>query len=247
MNQSIPRIFIGYDSNESVALYTLMHSIVSRASRPVQIIPLVLQQLPLTRQRAEFQATEFSFSRFLVPWLCQFEGKAAFLDSDIICMTDICELWDMKHDRTVSVVKHNYRPNMENKFLNQPQSNYPKKNWSSVMVFNNQQCRGLTPERVNTASGAYLHQFQWVEYGDVDAYSMIGELGPEWNHLVGEENQCDIKDAKLIHYTRGTPCFAKYRTGDAAILWRKERDKMTYHNPIGEFSYEKAAEVCGNK
>lgn len=237
------RVFIGYDSNETVALYTLMHSIIARASRPVSIIPLVLNQLPMNRPRAEFQSTEFSFSRFLVPWMCGYEGKAIFMDSDMICMADICELWDIPTDRTVSVVKHNYRPNMENKFLNQPQSNYPKKNWSSVMVFNNAHCKALTPERVNTASGAYLHQFQWVEYGDVEAYSMIGELPPEWNHLVGEENQGPIEDAKLIHYTRGTPCFAKYSYGTEAVLWKREMAKMTYHNPVGEFSHEKAAEV----
>ena len=167
------------------------------------------------------------------------------MDSDIICMADICELWDMPLDRTVSVVKHNYRPNMANKFLDQPQSNYQKKNWSSVMVFNNPLCKALTPTVVNSASGAYLHQFQWVEYGDVDDYSMIGELPPEWNHLVGEENQCAINDAKLIHYTRGTPCFAKYAQGDVAGIWRAELAKMTYHNPYGEYSHEKAPEIFG--
>jgi lipopolysaccharide biosynthesis glycosyltransferase len=243
--KDIVRVFLGYDSNESVALYTLMHSIVSRASRPVAITPIVLKQVPLSRPKAEFQSTEFSFSRFLVPWMCGFEGKAIFMDSDIICMADICELWDLPLDRTVSVVKHDYRPNMENKFLNQPQSTYPKKNWSSVMVFNNPLCKALTPTMVNTASGAYLHQFQWVEYGDVEAYSMIGELPREWNHLVGEENQGRIEDAKLIHYTRGTPCFAKYRQCEGSILWHGELAKMTYHNPVGEFSHEKAPEICG--
>lgn len=232
---NIPRIFIGYDKNETVAYHVLSHSIISKASRPVSITPLILNQLPLTRQRDAFQSTEFSFSRFLVPWLCNYEGKAIFMDCDVIATGDICELWDMPMDRTVAVVKHNYQPNMENKFLNQPQSNYPKKNWSSVMVFNNEQCKQLTPERVNTASGAYLHQFQWVEYGDVAEYSMIGELPKVWNVLIGEENQAPLKDAKLIHYTQGTPCFAAYSQCKGANLWRLERDKMTYHNPVGEF------------
>ena len=240
-----PRIFIGYDSNEPVALHVLAHSIITRASRPVSITPIVLSQTPLTRPRDQFQSTEFSFSRFLVPWMCDYKGKAVFMDSDMLCLTDICELWDMPMDRTVAVVKHDYRPNMENKFLNQPQSSYPKKNWSSLMVFNCEQCAALTPERVNTATGAYLHQFQWVEYGDVEAYSMIGELPGAWNYLVGEENQGDINYAKILHYTRGTPCFAKYSHGLEAILWRKERDKMTYHNPIGEYVHEKAPDICG--
>ena len=231
----IVRVMIGYDPNETVALYTLMHSIISRASRPVAITPIVLSQTPLTRPKAEFQSTEFSFSRFLVPWMCGYEGKAIFLDSDIICLADIAELWDMPMDRTVACVKHNYQPNMENKFLNQPQSNYPKKNWSSVMVFNNEQCKQLTPDRVNHATGAYLHQFQWVEYGDVSEYSMIGSLPKVWNVLIGEENQAPLKDAKLIHYTQGTPCFAAYSQCTGANLWRQERDKMTYHNPVGEY------------
>lgn len=241
----IPRIFIGFDSNEVIAYHVLAHSILSRASRPVAITPIVLSQTSLKRPKAEFQATEFSFSRFLVPWMCRYEGKAIFMDCDMIVMGDICELWDLPLDRTVSVVKHNYRPNMENKFLNQPQSNYPKKNWSSVMVFNNPQCRALTPECVDTASGAYLHQFQWVEYGDVDQYSMIGELPPEWNYLVGEENQGDINKAKILHYTRGTPCFAKYSHGPESVLWQNEKYKMAHHNPYGEYSHEKAPEICG--
>ena len=229
------RVFIGYDSNETVAFHTLAHSIMSRASVPVSITPLILSQLPLTRPRAEFQSTEFSFSRFLVPWLCDYEGRAIFLDCDIICMADIAELWDMPMDKTVAVVKHDYTPNMENKFLNQPQSNYPKKNWSSVMLFNNPMCKQLTPERVNHASGAYLHQFQWVEYGDVPGFSMIGEIPKEWNCLVGEQGQCDINNAKMLHYTRGTPCFAAYSQGPEAGIWHKERDKMMYHNPVGEY------------
>jgi len=242
---SNPKIFIGYDPNETIALYVLMHSIISRSTRPVSITPIVLSQTPLTRPREEFQSTEFSFSRFLVPWMCGYEGKAIFMDSDMICMTDICELWDLPLGLPVSVVKHNYKPNMENKFLNQPQSNYPKKNWSSVMLFNNPGCKALIPERVNTFSGAYLHQCQWVEYGDVDEYSMIGELPKAWNHLVGEEGQGNIKDAKIIHYTRGTPCFQKYSFSDEAILWKLEKRKMTYHNTFGEFSRETPPEVFG--
>ena len=235
----MPRVMIGYDSNEPVALHVLAHSIITRASRPVQITPIVLNQVPLTRPRAEFQSTEFSFSRFLVPWLCDYEGKAIFMDSDMLCLTDICDLWDMQMNLPVAVVKHDYRPVMENKFLNQPQSNYPKKNWSSLMIFNTDKCP-LTPGQVNESTGAYLHQFKWL--GDD---SMIGELPKAWNYLVGEENQGDINYAKILHYTRGTPCFAKYSHGPEAILWRKERDKMTYHNPIGEYVYEKAPDICG--
>ena len=243
--QDIPRIWIGYDSNETIAYHVLSHSIISNASRPVSITPLMIDQLPMSRPRDEFQSTEFSFSRFLVPWLCKYEGRAIFMDCDMIVTDDICELWDMPMDRTVAVVKHSYQPNMENKFLGQKQSNYPKKNWSSVMLFNNPMCKALTPERVNTASGKYLHQFEWVEYGDVAEYSMIGDLPNLWNHLVGENNQCALKDAKLIHYTRGTPCFKPHSTGEAALLWLAEKHKMMHYNRYGEYSYEASPELRG--
>ena len=125
---SIPQVFIGYDSNETIALHVLSHSIWSRASKPVSITPLMLDQLPLTRPWEPLQSTEFTYSRFMVPYFMGYQGKALFLDCDMIVTDDICELFDMKLDRAVSVVKHNYTPNPENKFLNQIQSNYPKKN-----------------------------------------------------------------------------------------------------------------------
>jgi len=220
------KVFIGWDGNEAVAFHTLAHSIMRHASKPVSITPLVLRQLPMTRERHPLQSTEFSFSRFLVPWLCDYEGMALFLDSDMLCRADLYELRAGPGDPAVSVVKHDYAPRPEDKFLGQRQTVYEKKNWSSVMLFNNTKCRALTPEYVNAASGLELHQFKWTDD--------VGALEPNWNHLVSEYPP--NPDAKLVHFTRGTPCFAKYRKCEYADEWREENWMMRYHNPYQEYA-----------
>ena len=224
------RVFIGYDPAETVAFHTLSHSILRHASVPVSITPLVLSQLPMTRERDPRQSTEFSFSRFLVPWLCGFKGEAIFIDCDMLVRADIAELRCEK-GKSVSVVKHDYTPSTEGKFLGNTQTRYAKKNWSSVMVFDCGGCATLTPEYVNTASGLELHQFKWLggEY-------LIGSLDPAWNCLIGEENQCPIEDAKILHFSLGTPCFRAYSRCPGADEWFAEKNMMLYHNPAGEFS-----------
>jgi len=228
------RIFIGYDPNETVALYVLMHSIMRHASEPVQITPLVLRQLPMTRPRDHRQSTEFAFSRFLVPWLCGFKGRAAFMDCDMLCRADIEGLFvGSEEGSAVSVVQHDYTPAPGLKFLGQAQSRYERKNWSSVMVFDCELCQALTPEYVNTATGLDLHQFRWVD----DA--RIGQLDPAWNHLVGE---CASNPAaRLVHFTLGTPCFAKFSGCEFAEEWRDEWRRMIDHNPRGEYSLPERA------
>ena len=212
------RCFIGYDSNETVAYHVLAHSILRHASVPVSITPLVLRQLPMHRERTPTQSTEFSFSRFLVPWLCGYEGTAVFMDCDMLCRGDISKLHGIS-GAAVSVVKHDYTPRPEDKFLGQRQSIYEKKNWSSLMVFNNTLCRTLTPEFVNRASGLELHQFKWLP-----SETWVGELDKNWNHLVGEYQP--NPEAKIAHFTLGTPCFPKYSDCEFAEEWKAERDMM---------------------
>lgn len=221
------RVFIGYDPNETVAYHVLAHSIMRHASEPVSVTPLKLSQLPMTRARDPKQSTEFSFSRFLVPWLCGYEGQAIFMDSDMLCRADIATMSASK-DAAVSVVKHEYQPRPEDKFLGQKQTIYAKKNWSSVMVFNNAKCGALTPAYVNKASGLELHQFKWIDESD------IGTVDPAWNHLVDE--YAPNPDAKLVHFTRGGPWFAKYRFCEFAKEWREEARFMNHHNSVNEYS-----------
>jgi lipopolysaccharide biosynthesis glycosyltransferase len=217
-------VFIGFDSREAVAYNVLAHSIQARATQPVAITPLMLSQLKgiLTRERHPLQSTDFSFSRFLVPYLADYAGWSIFMDCDMLVLDDIVNLWNQRDERfAVQVVKHEHIPKESTKFLNQPQSKYEKKNWSSVMLFNNAKCMALTPDYVNRASGLELHQFKWLDSDD-----LIGELPHRWNHLVGYDERND--DVSLIHYTIGGPYFEEYRDTEHANAWFEERDAMLH-------------------
>lgn len=220
-------VFIGYDSREVVAFNVLAHSIQARSSTPVAIVPIMLAQLQGTfaRERHSLQSTDFSFSRFLTPYLSGFQGFSIFMDCDMLMLDDIAPLWALRDDRyAVQVIKHDHRPRESTKFLGEPQTAYEKKNWSSVMLFNNERCAGLTPEYVNRASGLELHQFKWVG-GD----HLIGALPKKWNHLVGYD--APSSDVSLVHYTLGGPYFQEYADCEYADEWRVERDAMLYAGP----------------
>jgi len=215
-------VYIGYDPREAIALSVLAHSIQRHASEPVAIAPLMLSQLKgvLTRPRDRLQSTDFSFSRFLTPHLSGFRDWSVFMDCDMLMREDIAHLWKLRDDRyAVMVVKHNHVPKETTKFLGEPQSKYEKKNWSSVMLFNNAKCRALTTGYVNSASGLELHQFKWLGNDE-----LIGALPERWNHLVGYNPP--RPDAALVHYTLGGPYFSNYRDCEYAQEWFVERDAM---------------------
>lgn len=218
------RVFIGYDPREAVAYNVLAYSVAARSSRPVTVAPIALAHLKdvLTRERHPLQSTDFSFSRFLTPYLSGYEGWSVFMDCDMLMLDDVAKLWDLRDDRyAVLAVKHDHHPRETRKFLDQPQTSYGKKNWSSVMLFNNARCRVLTTEYVNTASGLDLHQFKWL---DDDA--LIGELPRRWNHLVGYD--APAPDVSLVHFTQGGPYFPEYADCEYAGEWRAARDAMLY-------------------
>lgn len=227
MNSSIIRVFIGFDPVESVAWHTLAHSILSRSSRPVALIPVNLANLGsiFHRPRDPKQSNEFSFTRFLVPHLSDFEGHALFLDCDMLLRTDIAEVFgalDEQPDRAVYVVKHDYEPRDDIKYLNTVQYKYPRKNWSSVVLWNcaHPANRRVTAEFVNSASAMDLHRFAWLDD------SQIGELNVRWNWLVGEYAE-PPQDVKNVHWTVGGPYFQEYCNADFAQEWFAERERMT--------------------
>jgi lipopolysaccharide biosynthesis glycosyltransferase len=216
------KVFIGYDPREAVAYSVLAHSIHVRASAPVSITPLMLSELEgvLTRARHPLQSTDFSFSRFLTPYLSEYEGWSIFTDCDMLVLDDIALLYALRDERyAVMVVKHDHVPKEATKFLDQPQSAYQKKNWSSVMLFNNAKCRALTPDYVNTASGLELHQFKWLANDD-----LIGPIPARWNHLVGYDEP--NPHAALVHFTLGGPYFDEFRNCEYAQEWRDEMQAM---------------------
>jgi hypothetical protein len=216
------RVFIGYDPAETVAFNVLAHSINARAGAPVSVAPVMLSQLKGVYSRAHdaLQSTQFSFSRFLTPWLAGYDGWAVFMDCDMLMRADVAELWKLRDERyAVQVVKHVHVPKEGVKFLGAVQTKYEKKNWSSVMLMNCAKCRALTPEYVNAATGLELHQFKWL--GDD---GLIGELPHGWNHLVGYD--APDPGAKLAHFTIGGPWFADYAKSEFAGEWFRERDAM---------------------
>jgi len=217
------QVYIGFDPRESIAFYTLAHSIFSRSSIPVSIAPLMRRHLArlYTRARGPTESTEFSLTRFLVPALCGYQGWSVYMDCDMLCRVDIALLaaqLERQNDKAVLVCKHDYVPKSERKFLNQVQTRYLRKNWSSLMLFNNERCRALTPEYVNSASGLDLHRFAWMRDED------IGGLPLEWNWLAGEYPH--RPDAKIVHFTRGGPYFDEYRDCDYAGEWFAEFESM---------------------
>ncbi|AFY71264.1 hypothetical protein Pse7367_3014 [Thalassoporum mexicanum PCC 7367] len=217
-------VYIGYDPREAIAFHVLAHSIHCRASQPVQIVPLMLSQLGgiMTRDRHPLQSTDFSFSRFLTPYLSGYQGWSIFMDCDMLMLDDVANLWALCDDRyAVMVVKHDYTPQESTKFLGQAQTKYVKKNWSSVMLFNNAKCRSLSPNYVNGATGLNLHQFKWLE-----SEALIGDLPKRWNHLVGVYDY--DPDVSLVHYTLGGPYFKEYSDCDYAERWNAELQKALF-------------------
>lgn len=218
-------IFIGYDPKEAVCYSVCSNSITRLASYPVAITPLNLANIPEYNEIHTDGSTEFSYSRFLVPYLMNYQGWAIYMDCDMVLHSDISELWNLRdHSNAIQCVKHDYQTKQSTKFLNQVNYNYPRKNWSSLMLINCQHPlnRILTPKMIESHTGDYLHQFSWLDDSD------ISELPIEWNWLSDEYGVND--HAKLIHYTLGSPCFDQYKNTPMANLWFEELNQLNIQN-----------------
>jgi hypothetical protein len=191
------RIFIGIDERQPIAYHVLVSSIQRRASKPVAITPLILDQLPMKRRGL----TSFTYSRYLVPYLCGYEGTALFIDSDMLVLGDIAELFDCQSGSSVDVV-----PFAGNFAFERP----------SVMLFNCAECRDLTPELIETGAP---QDFSWAK--------SVGNLSSDWNQLVGYAPY--NPDAKLVHYTQGVPGYKECRKCDYAQEWFDEKEVMLSH------------------
>lgn len=216
--QTIP-IFIGYDPREAIAFHVCVNSIIRHSSHPVSIIPLALNLVKEYSETHTDGSNQFIYSRFLVPYLMNFTGHAIFIDGDMIVQDDIVKLWNLRDlSKDVQVVKHEYKTKQTIKYLGAKNENYPRKNWSSVILWNCSSFpnRKLTPEFVQKSTGAQLHRFTWLED------DRIGELPNEWNWLDIEYEP--NPNAKLIHYTLGTPCFDEFSNLGMADKWHKEKE-----------------------
>lgn len=217
-------IHIGYDSKESIAYHVLSHSLLVNSTEPLAITPLSRDNLAkvFTRPRGEMDSTDFSNSRWIVPYLMDYEGWAIFLDSDMLCVGDIADLWNLRDDKySIMCRKHVHVPRETTKFLGQTQTLYPRKNWSSLMLMNCSKLRMLTRHMVNTQmSGLWYHQMNFLPEEE------IGDLPVDWNVLMGFDSPA--QSSKLLHYTSLGPWHApdKANTIDCGLHWALWMENM---------------------
>ena len=210
------RIFIGWDSRFPEPADVLRYSLLKHSSIPLDIRYLKLDELGLDRTVDPLASTEFTYTRFLVPHLCNFQGKAMFLDNDMLCLGDVRELDELDMaPYALRVVQHDYQPTATVKMYGCPQTSYPRKNWSSMMLMDCGKLRLWSKQVVETQTGAYLHRFQDI------ADEAIGEIPKTWNTLDWMD-----ETTKLIHYTGGGPWFDEYKNHEHAGVWYQMRDEM---------------------
>lgn len=219
MQSTIP-VYVGFDPREAAAYHVFCQSVIEKATVPVSFTPLHKPMLDgFDGQRDGSNA--FIYSRFLVPFLQNYQGYALFADGDMVVTDDIASLWvQRKPDYAAMVVKHDYRTKHSRKYvgtdMEADNKDYPRKNWSSVVLWNcgHPANRILTPEFVSQSPGSLLHRFGWLKD------DLIGELPAEWNVLVQEQ---EISGASLLHYTLGVPAMKHYQFCDGAENWHRAK------------------------
>lgn len=229
MDNSVLKIFVGYDPKEAVVFHTCVQSIIENTKTPVSITPLHLGMFNCYNEKHNDGSNAFIYSRFLVPYLSNFFGKSLFIDGDMIVNTDVSKLFHLFNKKfALQVVKHDYKTKYPIKYLGNKNEDYPKKNWSSVILFNceHEKNRLLTPKYIERSTGSYLHRFRWLNENDV------GEIPKGWNHLVLEYEE--KPKANILHYTVGSPCFEEFNQGIEADIWYK-----TYYRAMNGFNNTK--------
>ena len=226
MENKKPTFFIGYDSKEDIAYRVCKQSLLKKSSIEINILSLKLYELIAKKyyNRAidPLASTEFTYSRFLVPCLMNYAGWAVFCDCDFIFFKDVASLFEnLSNDKAVYCVQHDYTPSEKHKMDGQQQTIYPRKNWSSFIVYNcsHPSNKKLTKELVNSESGSFLHQFKWLSDNE------IGALDERWNWLEGWTSKHNNEKPFAVHYTRGGPWFNEWQDVEYADEWIKERDE----------------------
>jgi hypothetical protein len=217
------KVFIGYDSREAVVYHVCAQSIIRHTTQPVSLTPLALNTLSGYKEKHSDGSNQFIYSRFLTPFLCDYKGWALFIDGDMLLRTDLSELWALRDEtKAVMCVHHDYKTKTQNKYLGSKNADYPRKNWSSVVLWNcgHPANRDVTPSFIESATGAQLHRFTWL------SDDLIGEIPKIWNWLPDEFGPNE--DAKLLHWTLGAPSFHEYANVPMADEWHRERLLMDY-------------------
>ena len=214
-------IFIGFDQKEAIAYHTFVQSLIENSTIPLSITPLAENNLDHYTEKHTDGTNKFTYSRFLVPYLMNFKGWAIFADGDMVCLSDIKILKSyFDPNKAVTLVKHDYKTKHKTKYFGQKNEDYPRKNWSSVIIWNCEHPKNkiLTPKFIGQKEGSFLHRFNWLK--DVE----IGELPKSWNWLAMEYEE--KRDLDLIHYTLGTPCFKDYSKKPLSEYWKNSYNNL---------------------
>ena len=222
------KVYIGYDAREDIVYQVCKYSILSR-SKDISVEPLKLNELRekklYWREEDKLGSTEFTFSRFLIPELNNFNGWALFCDCDLLFLEDVDQLFSLADNKyAVMCVQHDYKPKEGKKMDGKIQSIYPRKNWSSVVLWN---CSHPSNKQINKklindpdTTGKYLHRFSWLSNEE------IGSIPNNWNWLVGWYNEPADGFPSALHYTEGGPWFENYRYCNYHQNWKEELNKM---------------------
>lgn len=215
-------VFIGYDTRSDIPWQVCEHSI-KRFNSDVKVEPLAQQDLRQRnlywREPDKLGSTEFTFTRFLVPHLMDYKGWALFCDDDVVFLEDVQNLFNLVDDKyAVMCVQHEYKPKPGSKMDGRVQTQYPRKNWSSLVLWNcgHPSNQNLTVDVINDqdTTGKYLHRFAWLEDEE------IGSLPINWNWLVGWYKEPKDGKPKALHYTEGGPWFKDYRNCEYNQVWK---------------------------
>ena len=215
------RVVVGFDQREAVAYHAFSQSLIENSSAPLQLTPLSENNLPFFNDVHSDASNKFVYSRFLTPFLMDYGGWAIFADGDMVCRANISDLWSLRDpNKAVMVAKHHYKTKFSDKYLGNKNEDYPRKNWSSVVLWNcgHPKNKILTPKKIASSQGSFLHRFQWLDDSE------IGSLPKEWNWLASEYE--DNSAAKIIHYTVGTPCFPDFSNAPMSNYWHENFKRL---------------------
>ena len=244
----ILNVFVGFDSSDwgqELAYEICRRSLIKNHKAgdiEIRIKPLIkkeLEEMEIFWRKDKDGSTEFTYTRFLTPYLSNYEGYSIFCDSDFLWNCDIVELLNyIKKDLAVSCVKHSYNDcNDSVKMNGLKQEWYPRKNWTSLMIFNNEHpsVKNLSLENVNNQTAKWLHRLQWCSNEE------IGSIPLMYNYLAGYYTK--NVSPKAIHYTDGGPWHYKYTDTDFAQEWldyltEKEMTKLETFILYSKFKYE---------
>ena len=222
-------IYIGFELKEKIASDICEFSLRKNSNSDLKINYLKKNELIkkgiYTRKVDKLSSTEFTFTRFLVPYLSNYKGWVIYCDCDFLWLEDVKQVFDLANEKfAVMCVHHDYHPKLKSKMDGQAQLHYPRKNWSSMILWNcsHPSNKNLTPELVNTQTGKFLHRFAWLEDKE------IGAIDHHWNWLVNWYNEPRDGKPKAIHYTEGGPWFKEVKESDYFDLW------ISYANEVNK-------------